>query len=509
MSKTLTYYTEFGNRPAIHAGREARYRIEIWGEGNNVAREISVDFDAPAMIEWAEVAKLDPVQGSALTLRLISESDREFVGLYTVAEGAWRVDIYRNGDLYWRGSIDTELYEEPYSTASGYVVEVTASDLYPADRTDFDMTYRHTIEDIIQHCLSCTAIADMEQVISISTSLPDAKESLSLSKLYIDTANFYDEDGEPMTCREVLEEVLRPLALHLVQRNGVVHIFDLNAASVWPSTEVCWVSNDARMGVDVTYNKVKVLLSTYSDANGCDGSLDHDEVLKGSAGDLYYTGERDHQAIGLPGFRVASGQEQHPQLEICNNALVCRMDAEWSGSDTAGVVWQYMGLKALGSGYQCMITRDGDNRSAAMTSGVFALWSPRRGTICRWIHISKLYVGSSAGGEVYTGAQLRVSLDLLLDTRYNPFEDGGADNGGTTYGKALDIPASVRIPVQIVCRNIDGEIAYLYNNDSFVSSYSYTLWERGAGCPIQPPTWLKISVGYSITTGTTGMVNRL
>ena len=136
MSKTLTYYTEFGNRPAIHAGREARYRIEIWGEGNNVAREISVDFDAPAMIEWAEVAKLDPVQGSALTLRLISESDREFVGLYTVAEGAWRVDIYRNGDLYWRGSIDTELYEEPYSTASGYVVEVTASDLGPADRTD-------------------------------------------------------------------------------------------------------------------------------------------------------------------------------------------------------------------------------------------------------------------------------------------------------------------------------------------------------------------------------------
>lgn len=129
MSKTLTYYTEFGNRPAIHAGREACYRIEIWGEGNNVAREISVDFDAPAMIEWAEVAKLDPVQGSALTLRLVSESDREFVGLYTVEEGAWRVDIYRNDDLYWRGSIDTELYEEPYSTSSGYVVEVTASDL--------------------------------------------------------------------------------------------------------------------------------------------------------------------------------------------------------------------------------------------------------------------------------------------------------------------------------------------------------------------------------------------
>lgn len=473
MSKTLTYYTEFGNRPAIHAGREARYRIEIWGEGNNVAGEISVDFDAPAMIEWAEVAKLDPVQGSALTLRLVSESDREFVGLYTVEEGAWRVDIYRNKALYWRGSIDTELYEEPYSTSSGYIVEVTASDLGPADRTDFDMTGRHTIEDIIRHCLSRTAIADMEQVISISTSLPDAKEPLSLSDLYIDTANFYDEDGEPMTCREVLEEVLRPFALRLAQRNGEIHIFDLNAASAWPSTEVCWVSNDARMGVDVTYNKVKVLLSTYSDANGCDGSLDHDEVLKGSAGDLYYTGERDHQAIGLPGFRMASGQEQHPQLEICNNALVCRMDAEWSGSDTAGVVWQYMGLKALGSGYQCMITRDGDNWPAAMTSGTFVPIAKTRR------HLSldpyqPVYVGSSAGGEVYTGAQLRVSLDLLLDTRYNPFEDAGADNGGTQYGKALDIPASVRIPVQIVCRNIDGEIAYLYNNDSFVSSYSYT-----------------------------------
>lgn len=474
MSKTLAYYTEFGNRPAWIAGREARYRIEIWGDGSHVAREISVEFDAPAVIEWAEVTKLDPVQGSALTLRLISESDREFVGLYTVEEGAWRVDIYRDGDLYWRGTIDTELYEEPYSTASGYIVEVTASDLGPADRTDFDMTGRHTISEVIQHCLSCTAIADMRQAVSISTSLPDADAPLSLSELYVDTANFYDEDGAPMTCREVLEAVLRPFALRLVQRYGMLHIFDLNAAATcWPSMEIYWLSDNARMGVDKTYNKVKVLLSTYSDANGCDGSLEHDDVLSGLAGWLYYTGERDYQAIGLPGFRIAAGQEQQEQLELCNDALVFRMDAEWSGSDTAGIVWQYLGLKAFGSGYQCMITRDGDNWPAATASTAFVPIAKTRHRLSLDPY-QPVHVGSSASGEVYTGAQLRVSLDLLLDTRYNPFEDAGADNGGTRFGKGLDIPASVRIPVQIVCRDIDGNIAYLYDNNSFVSSYSKT-----------------------------------
>ena len=473
MSKALAYYTEFYNRPAIHAERSALYRIELWGEGSYTAKEIGVEFDSPAAIEWNEVAKLDPVQGSALTLRLIAESDREFTHLYTTKEGAWRVDVYRDGALYWRGSLDTELYEEPYSTSSGYTVEITASDLGPADRTDFDMTGRHTIAEIIDHCLACTAVAGMTKAKHISTYLPDATSPLTLGELYVNTANFYDEDGEPMTCRKVLEAVLQPLALRLVQRNGTLQIFDLNAAASWATSPIYWISNDSRMGVDTVYNKVRVLLSTYSDANGCDGTLDHDEILQGQAGDLYMTGERDHVAMGLPGFRMATGAEQPKQLEVCSSALVFRMDAEWSGSDTAGVVWQYKGLQKLANDYQYMIDRGGDNWPSAVASGTFVpLAKTRRGLSLD--PYQPVYVGGSMSGDVYTGAQLRVSLDLLLDTRYNPFEDAGADNGGTRYSKALEIPASVRIPVQIVCRDIDGNIAYLYNNDSFVSSYSYT-----------------------------------
>lgn len=50
----------------------------------------------------------------------------------------------------------------------------------------------------------------------------------ALHVLYIQSANFYDEDGEPMSCREVVESILEPFGLMMVQRDASVYIYDLN-----------------------------------------------------------------------------------------------------------------------------------------------------------------------------------------------------------------------------------------------------------------------------------------
>lgn len=42
------------------------------------------------------------------------------------------------------------------------------------------------------------------------------------------SANFYDEENEPMSCREVIECILRPFGLMMVQRDGNIYIYDYN-----------------------------------------------------------------------------------------------------------------------------------------------------------------------------------------------------------------------------------------------------------------------------------------
>ena len=96
------------------------YRFEIWQEGFiGTASEVAVT-NKPLSIEWAETDKLEPVQSSSAKLQLYSDSDRQFVDLYTVKAGSVRLDVYREGDLYWSGTLDPELYEEPFAYKTDY-----------------------------------------------------------------------------------------------------------------------------------------------------------------------------------------------------------------------------------------------------------------------------------------------------------------------------------------------------------------------------------------------------
>ena len=106
----------------------SRYRAEIWQEGfTGKPVELTFPYETPVSIEWAEVDKLEPVMSSAATLMVVSETDRQFVNLYTTQAGSTRLDIYRNNKLYWSGMLDPEIYEEPFSRERDYEVSLTFS----------------------------------------------------------------------------------------------------------------------------------------------------------------------------------------------------------------------------------------------------------------------------------------------------------------------------------------------------------------------------------------------
>lgn len=153
---------------------------------------------------------------SAATLMVVSETDRQFVDLYTTQAGSTRLDIYRNNKLYWSGTLDPEIYEEPFSRQKDYDVSLTFSDFALLDRTAFEQTgtnrQRIKLRTVLDLCVKKSGInTGANGLTYISTTT--ASGATLLDGVYVSEDNFFDEDGEPMTLREVLEGVLRPFGL--------------------------------------------------------------------------------------------------------------------------------------------------------------------------------------------------------------------------------------------------------------------------------------------------------
>ena len=273
--KQLRYYSEFISR------ENTPYRIEIWQEADTayIPRRVTLAGD-PVEIEWSETDKMEPVCGSSATLNLISMSDREFADLYTVEPCAIRLDILRSGELYWSGTLDTELFEEPYSYRNRYITSITFSDFGVLDRLDWQEHGIKTISEILDICLEFAGFNHGEIEKHISTKLNEGYTGDLLADCSIIGDNFFDEDGEPSSVREVLEEVLRPFALRIKQKSGRLHLYDINGIYDNDPSVIVWNGTDATLGVEPVYNNVTITFSPYSSATLIDGSLDPEEVAR-------------------------------------------------------------------------------------------------------------------------------------------------------------------------------------------------------------------------------------
>ena len=71
------------------------YRVEIKTSESvpEGVEEVQFAYETPVEIEWNEVDKLEPIQGSCLTLTLQSLKDRQFIDLYSIETGVIRADV--------------------------------------------------------------------------------------------------------------------------------------------------------------------------------------------------------------------------------------------------------------------------------------------------------------------------------------------------------------------------------------------------------------------------------
>ena len=335
--KHLRYFREFYDAVG------ALYRVEIMQEAEQPFSPSEVVLaDEPLTIDWTTKDKLEPVMSSSAVLRLVSMSDRQFIDMYSVEPCAILMNVYRNGALYWSGTLDTELFEEPYSQADRYVTECTFSDLAVLNRLAWQERGKGTLREVIVRCLEMAEIERGEIVPYISTTIPDVAGSI-LDNCLISYGNFYDEDGSAWNAREVLDEVLRPFALRLTQRAGRIYIYDINSIVSHSPQLVKWLMADATLGVEPTYNKAVLTFSPYSDATVYDGSFDKEGILPSTATNVGQIAvpvpETDYNGFNFYYGAPIGNLTLIQNLYVGGTARLFRIKPDNDGQESVGVMW--------------------------------------------------------------------------------------------------------------------------------------------------------------------------
>lgn len=443
-----------------------QYDIEIWQDAEKAftVEEITLVREA-VIIEWTKQDKLEPIRSSAVTLQILCQSDRKFIDLYTVAVKTVRLNIYRAGSLYWSGTIDTELYEEPYYTPKGYVVSLTFSDFAVLSRIKWNKTGFKKINEVINVCIDAMGINYKSIEKHLSTKMNSYDTNDIFSSLSILSDNFYNEDGEADNLQDVLEYVLTPFTAHIQQKNGAIHIFDINHLVNNTPTLVKWVRRDSLLSVDKVYNNARITFSAYEQTDILSAEMDEDDYKTPETGGIKIYTNYEDTAIG---FKMHLSTVTDNVFEItpgCGAKYFC-IDPVYSGSNDRGIAWCFTpeaGRQYLQKAVSCM-----SNKVHSRGEMFRIKQQPYLGYV-------------SYRREDY---RLKLSLDFMFDVRRNPFEnpDNKTEKGDTE--KMNDWCNFAYVPVMITLRDEKGKALYHYRNKNVMENDRYDLtgnWDIGEG----------------------------
>lgn len=483
MSMQTIYMGEFVSRCD-----DSRWRVSILqeqGAVSSVIGQLEFPGEEPLLIEWAETSKEDVLCGSTATLKVISPGDRTFAGLYTIQAGNIGVRIEKDGNLYWVGTLDPEFYEEPYTDNEDYEVMLTFSDFGIFERLKYNLAGMQTLEAIVRDALNRAKITEDLRQDWISTQSPNGGGRMGLADLSVRSENFIDEDGEVSNMKEVLEGILQPLGIRMIQRGGKVWVYDLNGIYGASVEKIEWHDDDQMMGVDKVANNVKVTFSPYASS----------ELLNG---EIVYGGEFSEDAI-LETYRY------HPDYDIWVTGW--EMDRDLISFDLSlsnwgrGLAWVnsaarwFRLLPVTGGPSEC----DGIAWGFRYTDGFIGGSSPSKPLEVRKLNtIGKMSdtelmrthrvflpgLSNEDMGKYY----LRLSLELLMDARYNPFTTANSYNWEDDYNRVKSRTGWAFVPVAVTLYDEAGTPLYHYDNHETARggttgylAYSEGVWQAGAG----------------------------
>ena len=373
-----------------------------------------VPAEEPIVIEWSGDKKATIV-GSTCTVTLVSPYDGALQPLYTTDPRQFCCLISRKAvgaDSFsdvWFGWLDPEFYEEPFIAKKDYEVTLTFTDFGPLKRIIYDPLDDNT--ETLNSLLLQTRLQifpvgpnyEERLITRISTTLQDGGDiNVTNGGISIRTANFTDEDGETMTWYDVLEAVLKPLALRIEQRNGNLWVYDINAlvtethpvidhsvfdgrgmhdgggypnnywevspynewpiyagdeeaagTSGWgfvtfdsnwrPPVAVEWTSDDQMLSVDETFNHVRITFSPYAETVLFDGetevNFEATQDFKPVKNGYDYDSDEEYESFQLSTYNPPSTADVvKGGLTVCGGTTMFKIKSMQSADDCEGVI---------------------------------------------------------------------------------------------------------------------------------------------------------------------------
>ena len=513
MSKQLRYMGEFLSRAGV------AWRVEILQEAATAfgsVGQLTFEADEALVIDWKHADKEEVICGSEATLKIESPGDRTYEDLYTIEVGRIRMDVYRNNALYWSGALDPEFYEEPYEAYNHYVVTLTFSDFGILDRLKYNWAGMRTLYELVTHSVQRTGVISTIDESLISTCI-SGNTPMSLNDLKVRSDNFYDEDGEASTLKEVIEGILQPLALKMIQRNGKVYIFDLNGLYMLAASRaIVWAGNSQTMGTDKVYNDVKITWSTYAQSGNLAPTECWTEETDPNVSNLnsltarsyngsdyftyYYQNDLEGWADATDkGFTIFLNTEgKNATLSDYFAPKFFKVVPQYDGQECEGIAIMWPAVRGYkvtySGGYQAQI----ESRKFGINPAYM------QGTLN---DIDK-YIFKSASVWIppvdnMGKLLLRIKLEMMVDPRFNPFEQ--AENF-MEWCEQKDWQEQwnkrgnyLYIPVTIKFRPLGSNTVYCWDNRSIVAtdvsngiytvSQSLGAWNIYGGNDDRPNVW--------------------
>lgn len=199
------------------------------------------DGGTPLRITWEKRGDefYVPVKASEATIDILCLENFHYLSLFTSDPRQFRVSIYRNRQLYWRGFVTADLYSENFS-APPYRVSIKAVDGFNLlssipfrDLMRIGTTGRKSLWELLSACIDLMELnIDTADWMDLYADGMDENAS-PLRQTYLDLERLYYV-YEESTYRDILELCLRPFAGQIFQSNGALHI--RRAASLYHTT---------------------------------------------------------------------------------------------------------------------------------------------------------------------------------------------------------------------------------------------------------------------------------
>jgi len=193
-------------------------RFEIYERDFVGAHEEMEMREDPLTLERATLSnKFQPSIGSGVELRVTAAYDGQYAHLYTKDKQKFKALFYKNDQLIWSGYLNSEVSSEQFDRNKDYPVTLQFNDGFAVmeripfkDENGNAYTDLKTAWEIIWIILDKLDINFHYVYLGLDT-FEDSMNTLisPFHQMKLDCNNYYDEQGEALNCREVLNAIVR------------------------------------------------------------------------------------------------------------------------------------------------------------------------------------------------------------------------------------------------------------------------------------------------------------